>query len=94
MLNFSRFLPPPSVSLMVAGFTATHLLVPWVLTTLFKQNILNGGIKQVTTMSHFVTLGAIKWVCCVLEYKTSEYSYSFSSSIKHFRITAYICLGV
>lgn len=44
-------------------------------------------------MSHFVTFGAIKWVCCVLEYKTSECSYSFSSSIKHFRITAYICLG-
>lgn len=93
MLNFSRFLPSTSASLMVAGFTAIHLLVPWVLTTLFKQNILNGGIKKVTTVSHFVTFGAIKWVCCVLEYKTSESSYSFSLSIKHFRITAYICLG-
>lgn len=52
---------------MVAGFIAAHLLVPWVLTTLLKQNILNGGIKQVTTVTHFVTFGAIKWVCCILE---------------------------
>lgn len=78
---------------MATAFTAAHLLVPGVLMTLFKQNILNGGLKQVTTVSHFLTFGAIKWVCCVLEYKTSEYSYSFSSTIKHFRITAYICLG-
>jgi hypothetical protein len=78
---------------MVSGFIASHLLVPWVLTALFKQNILDVGMKQVTTVSHFVKFGAIKWVCCVLEYKTSECSYSFSSTIKHIRITAYICLG-
>lgn len=90
---FAGFSPSASASLMVAGFIAAHLLVLWVVTTLFKQNVLNGGIKKVTTVSHFVTFGAIKGVCCVLEYKTSECSYSFSSSIKHFRITAYICLG-
>lgn len=87
------FSPSTSAPLMVAGFTAAHLLVPWVVTTLFKQNILNGGIKKVTTVSRFVTFGVIKWTCCVLEYKTSESSYSFSSSIKHLKIPAYICLG-
>ena len=53
MVNSSRFPPSTSASLMVVGFTAAHLLVPWVLIALFKQNILNGGIKKVTTVSHF-----------------------------------------
>lgn len=51
------------------------------------------SLKRSQQWAIFVTFGAVKWVYCVLEYKTSECSYSFSSSIKHFRITAYICLG-
>lgn len=51
------------------------------------------ALKRSQQWAVFVTFGAIKWVCGVLEYKTSECSYSFSSSIKQFRITAYICLG-
>lgn len=61
MLNFSWFSPSISAS-DGAGFTAAHLLVPLVSTTIFKQNTLNGGIKKVTTVSHFVTFGAIKWL--------------------------------